>query len=414
MPNFYYVAVDSDGKEYKGLIEAESRELAAQKLQKQKLMVTIIKKEIPFIKFLKGGAIGGNKVTQQDVLLFSRQLSTLVKARISLEQCLDVMVNQTQNPEFQTIIKAIRSDVVSGTPLSAAMSKYPKIFNNLFIGMVKAGEASGKLPEILVRTAKYLDRASRLKSKITSAMVYPALVISVGFLIVFFLMWKVIPMFEQMYSKMGSQLPVITKAMIFLSREVFGKYILAFPFIFIWIAAIIAAVYIFQQSMKQDKFRIAFDSGLLRLPIVGIYLQKVIFARFSQTLGILVSNGVPILESMDLVSRTVSSRPIEIAIIEARERIKEGEKIAETLKKNAFFPPLVVQMVSVGEQTGKLGEVLEQISDFYEEEVEISTATLISVIEPIMIMGLAVIVGIIVMALYLPIFKMYNKMQSGK
>ena len=412
MPNFSYVAVDSDGKEYKGLIEAESRELAAQKLQRQKLMVTTIKKEIPFIKFLKGGSVGGNKITQTDVLLFSRQLSTLVKARISLEQCLDVMVNQTQNPEFQTVIKSIRTDVVSGTPLSVAMAKYPKIFNNLFIGMVKAGEASGKLPEILVRTAKYLDRTSRLKSKITSAMIYPALVISVGILIVFFLMWKVIPMFEQMYSKMGSSLPVITKSMIFLSRDVFGKYVFAFPFIFLWIAAVITGVYMFQQAMKTDKFRIMFDSELLKLPVVGIYLQKVIFARFSQTLGILVSNGVPILESMDLVAKTVSNRPIEIAIIEAKEKIKEGEKIADTLRKNAFFPPLVVQMVSVGEQTGKLGEVLEQISEFYEEEVEISTATLISVIEPVMIMGLAVIVGIIVMALYLPIFKMYSKMQS--
>ena len=413
MPNYSYTAVDGDGNEFKGVIEAESKESAAKKLQNQKLMVTSVKKELPFAKFFKSGNIGGGKVTREDVLLFSRQLSTLVKARISLEQCLDVMITQTQNPEFQKIIKEIRADVVSGTPLSAAMGKHPKVFNSLFVGMVKAGEVSGKLPEILIRTAKYLDRSARLRSKLVSAMVYPCLVIGVGIVIVIFLMWKVIPMFEQMYSKMGSNLPPITKIMIFTSREIFGKWIFAMPWLFIWIIAIVGGVYWFQAALKKAKFRMWFDTQLLKAPALGEYLSKVIFARFSQTLGILVSNGVPILESMDLVAKTVDSKPIEAAVLESRDKIKEGEKIADTLRKNKFFPPLVVSMVSVGEQTGKLGEVLEQISEFYEDEVEIATATLISVIEPVLIICLAVMVGFVVMALYLPIFKMYGGMKKA-
>ena len=323
------------------------------------------------------------------------------------------MITQTQNPEFQKIIKEIRADVVSGTPLSAAMGKHPKVFNSLFVGMVKAGEVSGKLPEILIRTAKYLDRSARLRSKLVSAMVYPCLVIGVGIVIVIFLMWKVIPMFEQMYSKMGSNLPPITKIMIFTSREIFGKWIFAMPWLFIWIIAIVGGVYWFQAALKQAKFRMWFDTQLLKAPALGEYLSKVIFARFSQTLGILVSNGVPILESMDLVAKTVDSKPIEAAVLESRDKIKEGEKIADTLRKNKFFPPLVVSMVSVGEQTGKLGEVLEQISEFYEDEVEIATATLISVIEPVLIICLAVMVGFVVMALYLPIFKMYGGMKKA-
>ena len=413
MPNYSYTAVDGDGNEFKGVIEAESKEAAAKKLQNQKLMVTGVRKELPFAKFFQGGNIGGGKVTREDVLLFSRQLSTLVKARISLEQCLDVMVNQTQNPEFQRVIKEIRADVVSGTPLSAAMGKHPKVFGSLFVGMVKAGEVSGKLPEILIRTAKYLDRSARLRSKLVSAMVYPCLVIGVGIIIVIFLMWKVIPMFEQMYSKMGSNLPPITKIMIFTSREIFGKWIFAMPWLFIWIIAIVGFVYWFQTALKQEKFRMWFDTQLLKAPALGEYLSKVIFARFSQTLGILVSNGVPILESMELVAKTVSSKPIEAAVMESRDKIKEGEKIADTLRKSKFFPPLVVSMVSVGEQTGKLGEVLEQISEFYEDEVEIATATLISVIEPVLIICLAVMVGFVVMALYLPIFKMYGGMKKA-
>ena len=169
MPNFSYTCIDADGNDFKGVIEADSKEAAVQKLQNQKLMVTGCRKEFPFAKYFKGGNIGGAKVSREDVLLFSRQLSTLVKARISLEQCLDVMVNQTQNPEFQRVIKEIRADVVSGTPLSAAMGKHPKVFGSLFVGMVKAGEVSGKLPEILIRTAKYLDRSARLRSKLVSA-----------------------------------------------------------------------------------------------------------------------------------------------------------------------------------------------------------------------------------------------------
>lgn len=408
MPIFEYVAVDGDGKQYTGSVEAENKEAVATKLQRQRLMVTSVKRSLGIVEWFKKASAG--TIKQSDVLLFSRQLSTLVKARITFEQCLDVLVNQTQNLEFKNVIKQIRADVVSGTPLSAALGKYPKIFNNLYIGMIRAGEASGKLPEILVRTARYLDRAQRLKNKITSAMIYPVLVVGVGIGVVVFLLAYVIPQFEQMYSTFKGQLPMITKVMIFLSREVLLTYVFKVPYIFIWFALVIFGIYALQQMLKTEVTRFQIDQILLKLPILGEYLSKVIFARFSQTLGILVGNGVPILESLDLVSKTVGNKPVEAAIVEAKERIKEGEKIAETFGKSAYFPALVVQMINVGEQTGKLGEVLEQISEFYEEEVEIATAVLVSVIEPLLIIGLAGIVALIVLSLYLPIFSMYRQM----
>jgi len=412
MPIFQYVAVDSDGKEYRGVMEAESKESAVTKLQNQKLMVTSLRKRWAIVEWLRKASTG--QIKQSDVLLFSRQLATLVRARIPIEQCLEVLVSQTQNIEFQNIIKQIRSDVISGTPLSAALAKYPKIFSPLYVGMLRAGEASGKLPEILVRTARYMERTSRLLNRVKAAMIYPSLVICVGIGVVIFIMVYVIPQFEQMYSTFKGELPNITKIMIYISRQILGQYIFKFPYFVIEIVALIFVILAVKAFLKTEKSRYKIDELILKIPLIGIYLEKVIFAKFSQTLGILVNNGVPILESLDLVSKVVGNKPVESSILEARERIKEGEKIAETLRREKYFPPLIVQMINVGEQTGKLGEVLEQISDFYEEEVEISTQTLVSMIEPLLILGLAGIVAIIVVSLYLPIFRMYAQMSSKK
>jgi type IV pilus assembly protein PilC len=412
MPIFQYVAVDTDGKEYKGVMEAESKESAAAKLQHQRLMVTSLKRKWAIAEWFRRASAG--QIKQADVLLFSRQLATLVRARIPIEQCLEVLVGQIQNVEFQNIIKQIRSDVISGTPLSAALAKYPKIFSPLYVGMLRAGEASGKLPEILVRTARYMERTSRLLNRVKAAMIYPSLVICVGIGVVIFIIVYVIPQFEQMYSTFKGELPTITKIMIYISRRILGEYVFKFPYFVIEIVALIFIILAVRTFLKTEKSRYKIDEFILKIPSLGVYLQKVIFAKFSQTLGILVSNGVPILESLDLVSKVVGNKPIESSILEAREKIKEGEKIAETLRKGKFFPPLVVQMVNVGEQTGKLGEVLEQIADFYEEEVEISTQTLVSMIEPLLILGLAGIVAVIVVSLYLPIFRMYAQMSSKK
>jgi type IV pilus assembly protein PilC len=240
-------------------------------------------------------------------------------------------------------------------------------------------------------------------------MIYPALVISVGFLVVGFIMVYVIPQFESMFRSMKGDLPGITKMMIFISRNVVKEYFLTFPNAIFVLLGVSLLIYFASSVLKSEKGRYNFDKFLLTIPIFGEYIQKVVFAKFSQTLGILIGNGVPILESMELVSKTVGNKPIEASILDSRERIKEGEKIADTLRKNVFFPPLVVQLIHVGEQTGKLGEVLEQISDYYDEEVEISTAALVAVIEPLLIIILAGIVGVIVVSLYLPIFRMYSQ-----
>ncbi|OGF49636.1 MAG: hypothetical protein A2231_06075 [Candidatus Firestonebacteria bacterium RIFOXYA2_FULL_40_8] len=407
MPVFSYSAVDSDGKAYKGDIDAEGKDAAVVKLQRQRLMITSIKRKWAITQYLNKSVSSG-KVTQDDILLFSRQLATLVKARIPIEQCLEVLINQLSNPALQTIVKNVRNEVISGTPLSTAMAKYPKQFDSLYVGMLKAGEASGKLPEILIRTAKYMDRTSRIRNKVKSAMVYPVLVIFVGIGVVVFILTFVIPKFQDMYKTMGGDLPWLTKAMIYLSNEVMGKYFLTFPNNLFSLGIIFLIIYFAAKIMGTEKGKFKTDEVLLRVPVLGSYISKVIFAKFSQTLGILVNNGVPILESMDLVSKTVGNKPVEKAILEAKDKIKEGEKIADTLKKSAYFPALVISMVHVGEQTGKLGEVLEQISEFYDEEVEISTAALTALIEPLLIIGLAGIVALIVMALYLPVFKMYG------
>ncbi|MFH1074445.1 MAG: type II secretion system F family protein [Candidatus Firestonebacteria bacterium] len=412
MPVFSYSAVDSDGKAYKGDVDAESKNVAVTKLQRQRLMITSIKRKWAITGFLNKSLSGG-KISQDDILLFSRQLATLVKARIPIEQCLEVLINQLANPMLRGIIKNVRNEVISGTPLSTAMAKYPKYFDNLYVGMLKAGEASGKLPEILVRTAKYMDRTSRLRNKVKSAMVYPILVVCVGIGVVVFILTFVIPKFQDMYKSMGGNLPWLTKTMIYLSHEIVGKYFLSFPANFFTFGLIILIIYFIFKILNTEKGKYKTDELMLKAPVLGAYISKVIFAKFSQTLGILVNNGVPILESMDLVSKTVGSKPVEKAILEAKEKIKEGEKIADTLKKSAYFPALVISMVHVGEQTGKLGEVLEQISEFYDEEVEISTAALTALIEPLLIIGLAGIVALVVMALYLPVFKMYGNMKKN-
>ncbi len=412
MPVFTYSAVDSDGKEYKGDIEAESKEIVITKLQRQRLLITSLKRKWAFTGIFQKN-ISTKKITQDDILLFSRQLAALVRARIPIEQALDVLISQLEHPELQAIIKNVRNDVISGMPLSVAMGKYPKQFDDLYVGMLKAGEASGKLPEILVRTAKYMDRSARLRNKVKAALIYPALVVVVAVIVVVFILVFVIPKFEQMFASIGSDLPWLTKALVYLSRDIMGKYLLSFPSNIVSLAIIVAIVMSLIRLAKTAKWQYRIDDFMLTAPILGSYMKKVIFAKFSQTLGILVNNGVPILESLDLVSKTVGSLPVEKAILASKEKIKEGEKIAETLKKNSYFPALVISMVHVGEQTGKLGEILEQISEFYDEEVEVSTAQLTALIEPLMIIGLASIVAVIVVALYLPVFKMSSKIKRS-
>ncbi len=412
MPVYTYNAVDTDGKAYKGDIEAESKDVVITKLQRQRLMITSIKRKWAFTGIFQKN-ISTKKISQDDILLFSRQLAALVRARIPIEQALDVLIAQLEHPELQSIVKSVRNDVISGMPLSVAMAKFPKQFDNLYVGMLKAGEASGKLPEILVRTAKYMDRSARLRNKVKAALIYPALVVVVGIIVVVFILAFVIPKFEQMFASIGSDLPWLTKAMVYLSRDVMGKFLLTFPMNIVSLALIAGIVMFLSRLMKTEKGKYRIDDFMLKAPILGSYMKKVVFAKFSQTLGILVNNGVPILESLDLVSKTVGSVPVEKAILASKERIKEGEKIADTLRKNSYFPALVISMVHVGEQTGKLGEILEQISEFYDEEVEISTAQLTALIEPLMIIGLASVVAVIVVALYLPVFKMSSKMKRN-
>ncbi|MEK6646256.1 MAG: type II secretion system F family protein [Candidatus Firestonebacteria bacterium] len=408
MALFKYTAVNDKGEEVSGTMEVDGKEALVAKLQSQKLIVTSMRKVSMFLQQLKGS---GAKIKMEDVLNFSRQLAALVKANIPLDQCFGVLAEQTMNPKFKEIVKKIQDDIIAGNSLSTAFEKYPKLFPPLYAGMVKAGEAAGKLPVVLIRVAKYMESSARLRSKLKNAMIYPLIVICVAIAVVIFIMTVVIPQFEKLYGQFGANLPALTNVLIALSHGI-GFLILKTPVNVIFFGSLFVGWVLLKNYLQTEKGKMQFDSLILKLPILGVYIQKVIFAKFSNTMGILVTSGVPILECFDLLSKTVGSKPIEKSLNEARERIKEGEKIAEALRKYAFFPPMIVQMIKVGEQTGKLGEAMDQIAEYYDEEVNISTAALMSIIEPALMLLLAGMVGSVVVGLYLPVFRMHQLLRK--
>jgi len=409
VPFFKYTAISLDGKEITNVLEAADRDAAVAQLQRQKLTVTKIKKTGSLSA--KSSRLA-SKVNQSDVLAFSRQMSTLVKAKLPIEQCLEVVTGQVINPAFKTIVQQIKDDVIAGDSLSTALSKHPKVFSTLYVGLVKSGEASGRLPEILIKAGQYLERAARLRRKIAFAMIYPCAVIALSIGLIFFVTIVVIPQFKNMYATVKGDLPRVTKIMVAVS-DILRAWFLHFPQNVIFLGVLVMIFLAGRGLSRNPRYRGILDGVLMNLPVIGLYMQKIAFARFSSTLGILVNTNVPILDSFELVAETVGLTPLKKHILEVKERVKEGEKIAEVLRRHAIFPPLIVQMVHVGEQTGNLGGTLEQVAEFYEEEIELSTSTLISLIEPALVIGLAVIVGFLLIAIYLPVIRLATLVRRG-
>ncbi len=399
MPSYLWSGRTSAGGTMEGVELAESREAALSSLRRRKIQVTKIRergREIPVLPKLS------RKVPAKRLAIFTRQFSVMLDAGLPLVQCLEILGEQEENKTFATIIQTTRSDVESGSSLAEAMRKHPKAFDDLYVNMVAAGEAGGILDVILRRLASYIEKAVKLKNQVKSALIYPVTVISIAVGVVFVILKWVIPVFASLFASAGGELPFLTRVVIGASN-VIGR--------FWWLIGIglIAGAAFLQQYYKTHGGRRAIDGLMLKFPIIGMLLRKVAVARFCRTLSTLTASGVPILDGLEITAKTSGNAIVEDAIMATRKSVEEGKTISEPLAETKVFPPMVVQMINVGEQTGALDQMLAKIADFYEEEVDTAVAGLMKLIEPIMITILGVIIGTIVTAMYLPLYDILTK-----
>ncbi len=397
MPVYLWEGKTPRGNIQKGAMEAVNEATVKSALRGQKIKVTKVKAKpkdlLENISFLQP------RVSGKNLAVFTRQFATMIDAGLPLIQGLDILGAQEPNPTLKKAIIKIKGDVESGSTLSNALKKHPKIFSNLYVSLVAAGEIGGMLDTILNRLAIYIEKAEKLKSKVKGAMVYPSVVLIISFIVIAVLLIFVIPVFQEMFEGLGGELPALTQAVVDLS-DFLRNYI-------VYILAIIAALYFaFVKFKSTEKGRIIVDKILLGLPVFGSLLRKSAVANFTRTLGTMTSSGVPILDGLVIVSATAGNKVIEKAILDTKTSISEGKTIAEPLAKSGIFPPMVTQMISVGESTGALDTMLGKIADFYEDEVDAAVDTLTSLIEPFMMVFLGGTIGTMLAAMYLPIFKM--------
>jgi type IV pilus assembly protein PilC len=383
------------GVVHKGEIEADTRETAIATLRQQHIVVTTIKSK-PKDLTLPGF---GGKVSEKELVLFTRQFSTMIDAGLPLVQCLDILSKQTENKSFSKTIGEIKKEVEGGATFADALRKYPKIFDDLYVNLVQAGEIGGVLDTTFARLAGYIEKARSLKGKVKSAMVYPAAIVFVAVSVIIFLMIFVIPVFAQMFQDFGGVLPLPTQIVIGLSNFVKSYILFTIP-------VLIAAVFGFKQYYRTEAGKRLIHRTLLRVPVFGPLLQKAAIARFSRTLSTLMGSGVPIIDSLDITARTAGNKVLEDAVLASIGSIKEGQTLATPLARHRVFPPMVVQMVEIGDVTGELDSMLSKIADFYEEEVDRAVEALTALLEPMMMVFLGTILGFIIVAMYLPIFKM--------
>jgi len=400
MANFKYVCKDRNGNPVTGQVESKDRAGVVDSLRKKDLVIISVVEEAQrpklSLSFLSGGE---KKVKLDDLVLFARQLATMVDAGITLVAALDILGEQMDNKTFGAVVLNVRNDVETGSSLSAAMAKHKKVFSALFINMVKAGESSGMLDEILERLAEYLEKTSSLQKKVQSAMVYPAIVSSMAVGITLVLLLKVIPVFKSIFEGFGAKLPAPTMFLITMS-ETLQKY-------FLIVAMVVAAIaFLVMKYVSTDKGRYQLDNLLLNVPIFGVLIRKMAISKFTRTLSTLIKSGVPILSALDIVGKTAGNRAVELAIERVRTNVREGESIAEPLAKSGIFPPMVTRMVSVGEQSGELEKMCSKIADFYDDQVDTAVKGLTSMIEPLIILFLGVSIGTIAICMLLPIFKL--------
>ena len=346
---------------------------------------------------------GSGKVATKDIAIFFRQFSVMIDAGLPLVQCLEILAANQENPAFQKTLNGVRSTVEGGATLANAMRQYPKVFDDLTTNMIEAGETGGILDIILQRLALYVEKAVRLRAAVKSALIYPIAVVSLAFLIVGALLKWVVPIFANLFVGLGVTLPLPTRIMMGLSRFV-GQF---WWFFFIALAGLAFGI---KQIRKDPRGRYYFDLMLLKLPILGILLRKIAVARFTRTLGTLITSGVPILEGLTITARTSGNAVLEEALMKVRKAIEEGRTIVDPLRECGVFPNMVTQMIGVGEATGAMDSMLQKIADFYEEEVDTATKDMLAMLEPVIIALLGVMVGGIVISLYMPLFAMIGKL----
>ena len=393
---FAYKAKDSVGKQTEGTVEAADEKAALGRLRGQRLSVTEIKPAKG--KAGKQGKLGG-KVDNKDVVIFSRQLSTLVSSGVPIVQGLTILSEQAEAPNFKLVLNNLRTDIEAGLSIADAMKKHPNAFTELYVAMIRAGEVGGILDTILERLSAYLESNEALKGKVKSALMYPIVVFSAAGLITIFLIVFVIPIFKDIFAGFGAKLPFITQQLINIS-DFLRHYIL------FMIPPVGGGVWAFKKWMKTPKGERKVDEIALKLPIFGILLKKVAIAKFSRTLGTLIKSGVPILQGLETVAKTAGNKVIEEAIDGSQKSIKEGGRISDPLKKANIFPPMVIQMISVGEETGGLDTMLTKIADFYDTEVDTAVKGLTSMLEPLIMIFLGVVIGTIVIAMFMPMFSL--------
>ena len=397
MATFTYTARALNGQLKSATIEAKSRDEVVAQLRKQKLTVVKVDEQT---KKKTGG-----KVAMRDIVIFTRQFATMINAGLPLVQALDILAKQSENPALKDVTRQVVFDVESGHTVADALRKHPKAFTDLYTNMVAAGEAGGILDTILLRLAVFLEKNDALVRKVKGAMIYPGVILSVAVIAIGVLLLFVIPVFKEMFASVGMALPLPTRVVIALSEFLQGYWYMV-------AGGIAGGVWLLKRYYATSNGRLTIDRMLLRFPILGDVLRKSAVSRFTRTLGTLISSGVSILEGLEITAKTAGNRVIQDAIMESRASIAGGESIAAPLQKSQVFPPMVISMIAVGEQTGGLDEMLSKIADFYDEEVDAAVSGLLSMMEPVMIVFLGVVVGGMVVSMYLPIFDMMNAVQG--
>jgi type IV pilus assembly protein PilC len=397
MPVYLWEGKNKNNQIQKGELEAPNEDGVRAHLNRVRIAPSKIKKKPKDL--FENVAFLQPKIKEKDIIIFCRQFSTMIDAGLPIIQCLDILQSQQENPTFKKMLKSIKDSVEGGTTLADSLKRYPKYFDSLFVNMIAAGEAGGILDVILKRLSAYLEKAAKLKRKVKGAMVYPAITIFVAVIVVAVIMVFVIPVFEKMFREANMALPGPTMVTIAISTFIKSKIH------WIIIASILFSI-AFSRYYKTEKGRLTVDAFALKMPVAGMLIRKVSVAKFTRTMGTMLSSGVAILEALDIVARTAGNKVVENAVYNVRSGIAEGRTMADPLQASGVFPPMVCQMIAVGESTGALDAMLEKIADFYDEEVDQAVENLTAMIEPMMIVFLGIIIGGLIVSMYLPIFQM--------
>jgi type IV pilus assembly protein PilC len=402
MPVFTYKGTNRAGTTVAGEMTANNKTELQSLLRRQQITPTRVSEKGKEFNLPTFGA----GVKAKELAIFTRQFSVMIDAGLPLVQCLEILASQQENKTFQKVLTGTRGAVEGGSTLSAAMKQYPKVFDPLYSNMVEAGETGGILDTILQRLSTYIEKNVKLKAAVKSALIYPVGVLTIAAAVITLLLWKVVPIFATLFAGLGVDLPLPTKIVIALSHfigSIFG---------FLIFAGVIASVFGLKIWYGTPGGRFVLDTVILKLPVLGILMRKIAVARFTRTLGTLISSGVPILEGLDITAKTSGNAVVERALNQVRRSLEEGKSLTEPLKESEVFPGMVTQMIAVGEQTGAMDAMLQKIADFYEDEVDVAVKDLLTALEPIMIVFLGLVVGGVVISMYLPLFSLIGKLSG--